>query len=62
MGPKGKNGMLPWKWAQEELADFRKYLMMTCKPMAAPHDMTSGDCGSMAFGSDRAVRRKRHVT
>ena len=36
---KGKNGMLPWKWAAKMLTDSREHWMVTVRPDGRPHAM-----------------------
>ena len=37
--PRGKKGLLSWRWAQQRLEKSHNYLLMTVRPDATPHAM-----------------------
>jgi hypothetical protein len=47
--PEGKQGLLPWKWAEQRLKQSHNYWITTVKPDGAPHTMVVWDRGWMAL-------------
>jgi general stress protein 26 len=37
--PKGKRGLLPWRWAEQRLKKSHNYWIITARPNGAPHAM-----------------------
>ncbi|HMK31278.1 MAG TPA: pyridoxamine 5'-phosphate oxidase family protein [Terriglobales bacterium] len=61
---KSKRGMLPWKWAEEKLADSREYWMMTVRPDGRPHAMIIWGLwfeGAFWFGTGGKTQKARNL-
>jgi PPOX class probable F420-dependent enzyme len=53
-------GLLPWRWAEEQLAASRNYWVSTVRPDGRPHSMPVWGVwvdGALYFSSDAAARK-----
>jgi hypothetical protein len=61
---KTKAGMLPWKWAEENLASSREYWLITVRPDARPHAMIIWGVwfdGAFWFGTGSKTQKARNL-
>jgi general stress protein 26 len=61
---KSKTGLLPWKWAEKNLAGSREYWMITVRPDARPHAMIIWGLwfdGAFWFGTGRKTQKARNL-
>jgi len=62
--PKGNQGLLPWRWAEERLKKSHNYWIRTVKPEGSPHTMVVwGLCleGEFLFSTGRRSRKARNL-
>src|SRR5262245_43998006 len=62
--PKGRQGLLPWAWAEQRLRRSHNYWLVTTKPDGAPHAMPGrGIWGGSVFyfGTGRRSRKARNL-
>jgi general stress protein 26 len=60
----GKEGLLPWSWAEERLVASRNYWIVSADPEGRPHAMPVWGLwleGAVWFSSDRASRKARNI-
>ncbi len=63
--PKGKKGLLPWKWAQQRLEESHNYWVATTRPDGRPHVMLVWGLwldGAFYFSTGRQSRKARNLT
>ena len=63
--PKGKKGLLPWKWAERRLKQSHNYWFSTVKPESKPHTMVVWGLwldGAFLFSTGRQSRKARNLT
>jgi general stress protein 26 len=61
---KSKTGLLPWKWAEKNLAESREFWMMTVRPDGRPHAMIIWGLwfdGAFWFGTGGKTRKARNL-
>lgn len=61
---KSKTGMLPWEWAEKNLAESREYWIMTVRPDGRPHAMIIWGLwfdGAFWFGTGRKTQKARNL-
>ena len=61
---KSKTGMLPWKWAEKNLAESREYWMVTVRPDGRPHAMIIWGLwfeGAFWFGTGGKTQKARNL-
>jgi PPOX class probable F420-dependent enzyme len=66
LGPSGGSGLLPWSWAEQQLAASRNYWVVTLWPDGRPHAMPvwavwDSDGRSLWFTSSLRSRKARNV-
>ena len=66
LGPDEGTGLLPWSWAEEQLASSRNYWVVTLWPDGRPHAMPvwavwDADDRSLWFSSSLPSRKARNV-
>lgn len=62
--PKGKKGLLPWKWAEDRLKKSHNYWITTVKPDGSPHTMVVWGLwldGQFLFSTGRQSRKARNL-
>jgi general stress protein 26 len=62
--PKSKDGLLPWEWAEEKLANSRQYWMMTVRADGRPHAMIIWGLwfdGAFWFGTGSKTQKARNL-
>lgn len=62
--PKGKKGLLPWKWAEDRLKKSHNYWITTVKPDGSPHTMVVWGLwleGQFLFSTGRRSRKARNL-
>jgi general stress protein 26 len=60
----GKEGLLPWSWAEERLVASRNYWIVSADPEGRPHAMPVWGLWldkAVWFSSDRASRKARNI-
>jgi Pyridoxamine 5'-phosphate oxidase len=63
--PKGRKGLLPWKWANERLNKSHNYWIASTRPDGAPHVMVVWGLwldGALLFSTGRESRKARNLT
>jgi len=61
---KSKTGMLPWKWAEKNLAGSREYWMVTVRPDGRPHAMIIWGVwldGAFWFGTGSKTQKAKNL-
>jgi hypothetical protein len=62
--PKGKKGLLPWRWADDRLKKSHNYWITTVKPDGSPHTMVVWGLwldGEFLFSTGRRSRKARNL-
>lgn len=62
--PKGKKGLLPWKWAEERLKKSHNYWVVTTRPDGRPHMMVVWGLwldGGFYFSTGRQSRKAKNL-
>jgi uncharacterized pyridoxamine 5'-phosphate oxidase family protein len=62
--PKGKKGLLPWKWAEERLKRSRQYWIATTRPDGRPHVMVVWALwlnGTLYFSTGSTSRKAQNL-
>src|SRR5258708_11577411 len=62
--PKGKKGLLPWKWAEQRLTQSHNYWITTVRPDGSPHTMVVGGLwqdGRFLFSTGGKSRKARNL-
>jgi Pyridoxamine 5'-phosphate oxidase len=62
--PKGKEGLLPWTWAEQRLKKSHNYWITTVKPNGAPHTMVVWALwmdGRLLFSTGSKSRKSRNL-
>jgi len=62
--PKGKKGLLPWKWAEQRLKQSHNYWLTTVRPDGTPHTMVVWGLwldGAFLFSTGRQSRKARNL-
>jgi Pyridoxamine 5'-phosphate oxidase len=62
--PSGREGLLPWKWAEERLKKSHNYWITTVKPDGSPHSMVVWGLwmdGVLLFSTGRQSRKARNL-
>jgi hypothetical protein len=60
----GKEGLLPWSWAEERLVSSRNYWIVSANAGGRPHAMPVWGLwldGAVWFSSDQASRKARNI-
>lgn len=63
--PKTTDGLLPWSYAEQRLAESRNYWIATTRPDGRPHVMPVWGVwlqGALYLGTDRASRKSRNLS
>lgn len=61
---KGKTGLLPWEWAEKNLAESREYWIITVRPDARPHAMIIWGVwfdGAFWFGTGKKTQKAQNL-
>lgn len=62
--PKGKKGLLPWKWAEDRLNKSHNYWVTTVRPDGRPHSMVVWGLwmeGGFYFSTGRKSRKAKNL-
>jgi len=62
--PEPKNGLLPWKWAEQRLKKSHNYWITTVRPGGVPHTMVVWGLwmnGAFLFSTGRRSRKTRNL-
>ncbi len=62
--PKGRKGLLPWKWAEQRLKKSHNYWITTTGPDGSPHTMVVWGIwidGSFYFSTGKGSRKARNL-
>ena len=62
--PRGRKGLLPWKWAEQRLRRSHNYWLITVRPDATPHAMPLWGIwveGGFFFSTGRESRKARNL-
>jgi nitroimidazol reductase NimA-like FMN-containing flavoprotein (pyridoxamine 5'-phosphate oxidase superfamily) len=62
--PKGRKGLLPWKWAEQRLKKSHNYWITTVRPDGSPHTMVVWGLwldGSFYFSTGQQSRKAKNL-